>query len=188
MSIANCKSSSLLREIKLIGEYSITKSESSLLCIAVRHRSSIPRHMGVLASVNAKVGELVKMCGDGKGQSSQFLDCFRQLAHDWIEVELDLVPQDTGQIRIALTRSRSNIAANTALADAQKATENVGSGRPQKATNVIDSAQALISSQSGTFDALGEVLLKIDKFVDIVDQTTNVRSKEMCDAPALTRS
>jgi hypothetical protein len=41
----------------------------------------------------------------------------------------------------------------------------------------IDDAQAVISSQSGTFGALGAVLSKIDTFVNIVDQTANVCDK-----------
>lgn len=109
-------------------------------------------------------------------------------SHIKIEIELDLSPQHTGQIRLLLTNTHSNAAAETALTNAHHDIENIGGGRAQKATETIDNAQTMVSSQSGTFDALGAVLLKIDRFVDIVDKTANVSSKAIYGLASLTCS
>jgi hypothetical protein len=41
----------------------------------------------------------------------------------------------------------------------------------------VGSAQASVSSQNNTLDALGVVIFKIDVFVKIVDQATRVRGQ-----------
>jgi hypothetical protein len=80
-----------------------------------------------------------------------------------IEVELDLStsdhqrnPEGSGRIKIYISVQKSDVAAAAAITDAQTA----------------------ISSQSGTFAALGAVLSKIDVFVNAVDQITNVRDSD----------
>jgi hypothetical protein len=98
------------------------------------------------------------------------------------EVELDLStsdhqrnPQGTSRIKIHICVQKSDVAAAAAITDARKDASTAGIGSAITVSEYADNAQTAISSQSGTFSALGAVLSKIDVFVNIVDQTANVR-------------
>src|ERR1700689_3821691 len=97
------------------------------------------------------------------------------------EVELDLSTSDhqrkqgTSRIKIHICVQKSDVAAAAAITDARKDASTVGIGSAITVSEYVDNAQTAISSQSGTFSALGAVLSKIDVFVNIVDRTANVR-------------
>jgi DNA-binding transcriptional regulator LsrR (DeoR family) len=98
------------------------------------------------------------------------------------EVELDLSPSDrqrnpqgSGRIKIHICLQKPDVAVVAAITDARKDASTVGIGSAITVSEYVDNAQTAISSQSGTFSALGAVLSKIDVFVNIVDRTANVR-------------
>ena len=69
---------------------------------------------------------------------------------------------------------KADLAVAAAISVAHKDASTVGIGAAATAVGYIDSAQAVLSAQSGAFGGLESVLAKIDVFVKIVDQTTNV--------------
>jgi hypothetical protein len=97
------------------------------------------------------------------------------------EIELDLSTSDhqrksqgTSRIKIHIRIQKSDVAAAAAITSARKDASTVGIGPAITVSEYVDDAQTAISSQSGTFSALGTVLSKIDVFVNIVDQPRHV--------------
>jgi hypothetical protein len=71
---------------------------------------------------------------------------------------------------------KADLAVASAISVAHKDASTVGIGAAVTAVGYIDSAQAVLSAQSGAFGGLESVLAKIDMFVKIVDQTASVSS------------
>jgi hypothetical protein len=69
---------------------------------------------------------------------------------------------------------KADLAVASAISVAHKDASTVGIGSAVTAVGYIDSAQAVLSAQSGAFGGLESVLAKIDMFVKIVDRTASV--------------
>jgi hypothetical protein len=99
------------------------------------------------------------------------------------DVELDLNSDNrqrsshgAGRIRILLCDLKQDAAAATAIADAHEAANTVGASFVATIGEGVSNVQTAVLPLSGTLDALGAILSKIDIFVKIVDQVANVRA------------
>lgn len=70
---------------------------------------------------------------------------------------------------------KADVAAATVMVTAREDTGALGTGTAATVAGYIDNAQAI---QNGAFGGLGSVLVKIDLFMNVVDQAASVRGSD----------